>query len=325
MEKFAFSLGIIFLGLTSGYVFQVLVEKGTIQLAVGLEGLRKILQKIALLFFNPVAFLGAVWIVKLDDMRIAVLPFIGIAALVLGGVLAFLFARFLNLDRKQTGAYIVSGGFTNIGSMGALLCFMFLGEPAFALVPFYKLFEEFSYYAIGFPMAKSFSSAVAETNTLAKRTKKVFTDVFVLAALGSMAVGFALNISGVRRPDFYQTINAFFIPAAAMLLLSSIGMAMRFSSIGKYFKASSLIVLIKFGIVPLAAGSLAYLLGLGQVEDGLPLKVVLILSSMPVGFIAMVPPTIYDLDVDLANSNWLVTNGLLIIIIPVLFFIISYI
>jgi len=54
-------------------------------------------------------------------------------------------------------------------------------------------------------------------------------------------------------------------------------------------------------------------LGLGQMENGLPLKVVLILSSMPVGFIAMVPPTLYDLDIDLANSCWLVTNCLLLI------------
>lgn len=48
---------------------------------------------------------------------------------------------------------------------------------------------------------------------------------------------------------------------------------------------------------------------------------ILNLSGMPVGFIAMVPPTLYDLDIDLANACWLLTNGLLVVMIPLLMFI----
>jgi len=84
-----------------------------------------------------------------------------------------------------------------------------------------------------------------------------------------------------------------------------------------------LIALIKFIIVPVVATTLAYLVGFGRIDQGLPLKVVMILSSMPVGFNAMVPPTIYDLDVDLANANWLVTTLSLIIVIPVLQYLIT--
>ena len=100
-------------------------------------------------------------------------------------------------------------------------------------------------------------------------------------------------------------------------------MAMHFRRIGKYIKEGLLIALIKFVIVPAVATTLAYLVGFGEIDQGLPLKVVMILSSMPVGFIAMVPPTIYDLDVDLANANWLVTNILLILVIPVLQYLIT--
>jgi hypothetical protein len=39
---------------------------------------------------------------------------------------------------------------------------------------------------------------------------------------------------------------------------------------------------------------------------------------MPVAFMAMVPPTLYDLDVDLANAAWLVTTGLLVVVVPAL-------
>ncbi|MFH1153216.1 MAG: hypothetical protein V1793_05385, partial [Pseudomonadota bacterium] len=76
-------------------------------------------------------------------------------------------------------------------------------------------------------------------------------------------------------------------------------------------------------MVPFAIVSAGFFLGLGNMDAGLPLKVVLILSSMPVGFIAMVPPTIYDLDVDLANAGWLTTNGLLLLEIPVLLMLLS--
>jgi len=64
--------------------------------------------------------------------------------------------------------------------------------------------------------------------------------------------------------------------------------------------------------VPVLVVSLGFLCGLDRIGNGLPLKVVLILTSMPVGFIAMVPPTIYDLDTDLANACWLTSNTLLL-------------
>ena len=150
MEQFVFSLGIIFFGLALGYVVQILIHKKTITLPYDIETIRKTLQKIALLFFNPIAFVGAIWIVNLDDLKIIALPFIGITALVLGGILAFSFAKMLGMSRKQTGAYIVSGGFTNIGSIGAWICFTFLGEAGFALVPFYKLLKSSVTTHLGF-------------------------------------------------------------------------------------------------------------------------------------------------------------------------------
>lgn len=46
---------------------------------------------------------------------------------------------------------------------------------------------------------------------------------------------------------------------------------------------------------------------------------------MPVGFTALVPPSIYDLDVDFANAGWMVTTALLIVVIPLEMLIISFI
>jgi hypothetical protein len=49
----------------------------------------------------------------------------------------------------------------------------------------------------------------------------------------------------------------------------------------------------------------------------------MILSSMPVAFNALIPPSIYDLDLDLANACWFFTTSALIVVLPVLLVLIS--
>jgi len=81
--------------------------------------------------------------------------------------------------------------------------------------------------------------------------------------------------------------------------------------------------IIKFICVPVLATTLAYLIGFGKIDNGLPLKVVMILSCMPVAFNALIPPSIYDLDLDLANSCWFFTTAMLIFVLPALLFILG--
>jgi predicted permease len=63
--------------------------------------------------------------------------------------------------------------------------------------------------------------------------------------------------------------------------------------------------------------------GFGRIGNGLPLKVVMILASMPVAFNALIPPSIYDLD--LANSCWFFTTALLVITLPLLLILINWV
>jgi hypothetical protein len=101
-------------------------------------------------------------------------------------------------------------------------------------------------------------------------------------------------------------------------MLSSIGMAIHFGRIFMYLREAGIIAIIKFILVPLAVYLLTIFLGLDMVDGGLPVKVSVVLASMPVAFTALVPPTLYDLDLDLANAAWFVTTSMLVIVIPVL-------
>ena len=323
MSKFLFTFGLIIFGLSLGYFIQRMVGKQIIRLPISLDQLRKSLLKSALLFFNPITVVGAIWVMELKDPRIATLPFLGMGQIVLGGLLALLFSKLLQLERKQTGSLFTCGSFTNLGTMGGLVCYIFLGEIGFGLVYIYRLFEEFIYYAVGFPIAKLFGSAPGEREGLLNRLKTLATDAFILVSLCSIVLGSLLNLSGMKRPESYQTVNSVFIPLAALLLIISIGLALKITKIRNYLKECIAVSAIKFLIVPAVMTSLAFLLGYREMVGGHLIKVVILLSSMPVAFNALIPPSLYDLDVDLANSCWLFTTSLFIIILPVLYFIIK--
>ena len=182
MQKLLFSLGLIVTGLVAGYVCQLwAIAKGPSYVAA-IPRLRRGLQKIGLLFFMPISFVGAVWIVSLENIRILFLPLIGAGALLLGGLIGLASASLLKRNDRQKGTLFCCGSFTNIGSIGALVCFIFLGESGFALIALYKLFEELIYYSIGFPIARYFSGGDRES-TFGQRIRKVATDPFFLAAI----------------------------------------------------------------------------------------------------------------------------------------------
>ena len=323
MFRFVITLVMMASALATGYLIRIVIDRRILKVSVELSRIRRILQSTAMLFFIPLTFLGAVWIVDLDNLKILALPFIEVFVIMLGGTLAYAMARAQRMTRRQTGSYIVTGAFGNVGSMGGLICYMFLGEPAFAMVGLYKLFEELMFFAVAFPLVKSFSLERATTDRLGARLKRLFADPFVLVPLCGLAAGLILNLTDVPRPLFYSRVNSIFIPTIPILLLLSIGMAMQFGSVRTYLWKSVIIVSIRQLLVPAAAFAVAFAIGFGSIANGLPLKVVLIASSMPVAFTAMVPPTLYNLDVDLANANWLLTNGMLVVLVPVLYFLIQ--
>lgn len=322
MQKLLFSLALIIAGLVVGYLWQQFAKKRSSNHEASIPALRKLLQKIGLLFFMPVSFVAAVWVVSFDDIRVALLPVIGVGALITGGLFGLGAATLLKRDGPQKAVLFCCGSFTNIGSIGALVAFVFLGEIGFGLVAMYKMFEEIFYYTIGFPIARYYSG-ITDGNSFKQRMIEVSRDIFVRAAICAFICGLALNLSGIPRPSFFETLNGFFVPCGTFVLLVSIGLGMRFSSLGNYLVEGVLLSLIKFIAIPLVAVTAAYAFGFGDINNGLPLKVVLIASSMPVAFTALVAASIYDLDLDLANSCWLITTGSLLFTLPLLSFLLT--
>jgi predicted permease len=323
MDKLLFSLAIILSGLALGYVLQTLDRNRVVQLPLPIAQLRKMLQRIGLLFFMPISFMAAVWIVSFADLRVMILPVIGVGALLAGGLLGMLVARLMKQPTNQSTVLFCCGSFSNLGAIGTLACYMFLGEAGLAFVVLYRMFEEIYYYAIAFPVARFYSGSSGAKRTFARRLLDVLKDPFVAAALSAFFIGLFLNLAAIPRPAFFEMVIAVSVPAGTFILIVSIGLSMHVSRVGSYLHESLLVCLIKFAAVPVLACSLAYLSDLHLIADGIPFKVVLVLSAMPVAINALVAASIYDLDLDLANSCWLVTTLALLVVLPLLYFLLS--
>lgn len=322
MQRLVFTLGLIISGLVVGYVLQEVIRSRVAGHERLLPRLRKFLQRLSILGLMPVSFVGAFWVIPFSDLRILLLPAIGSCTLILGGILGLGTAVLLGKGSLQKGVLYCCGSFTNIGSLGGLTSFVFFGEKGFALLALYKIFEELIYYGIGFPVARYYR--FKDKNLKIKgHLLALSKDPFFLVASGSFLTGMCLNLSGVGRPPAYEALISLFVPVGVFLLLVSIGLGMRLSSVRHHLVEGAALFLIKFIILPLTAGSAAYLLGLHEIQGGLPMKVVLIASSMPVAFNAVVAASIYDLDLELANSCWIITTGSLLLVLPWLYFLFS--
>ena len=320
MQKILFTLTLITAGLMFGYLGQIYLYKKYSQQKAQqiLPRLRKLLQHISMVGIMPIAFVGVIWIISFENLKIVTLPLLGSALLLTGGGLGLLQARMMNKTGGQKSVLFCCGFFSNLGSVGGLISFVFLGEHGFAMLAFYRLFEEILYYSIGFPLAKYFKN---DTNSMRimDRLTDVIKDPFFIAATGSFILGLALNLSGIERPPFYETLNSYFVPVGIFLILLSIGLGMRFSSLRNNLKAGLVMAAIKHLCLPVIGAFAAWMFGFHLIENGLPFKIVLICSSMPIAFNGLIVASVYDLDLDLANTCWLISTLALIPVIPALY------
>lgn len=318
MDKLLFTLGIIWLSLSCGYAVQRYMAQRTYTRGgrPPLDLVRRKLQLFALFACIPVSAMLSLWGLPEPDPRLLALPLLGICAWSAGGLLGLVGARWLRLDRPQQGSMFCCGAFTNIGAIGALICVVFWGEQTIAWVTLYRLCEECFFFGIAFPVSQWFGSPTSQKTH--PDFSAVFKDPGIRIVLVALVTGILLNRLAVPRPEICGTIASGCAILATALFLFAIGMGLHLSSFKNYIRQCLTIACIKFLGVPFLIVSLGWLLGLGSIDNGLPLKVVMIISAMPVAMNALVPPALFHLDVDLANACWLFTTGALVVVVPIL-------
>lgn len=352
MARALFSLLLIPLGLAFGWVLRAILtaRPGQSRLWIDakwfpVEKLPTLLQKTALLGLNPIAIITSIWALNLGASGVATLPFIGLGVMAFGLLAGFAAMKFLHMEKDSGTVFSLSSSMTNLGSIGSLVAFLILGEQAFALVPFYKLFEEAWIYGLCFPLAagvrakqsdgvlvQEIADIQAEQGTGAKKRgegglgprgvaflpAKLLKDPMILFSLTAMGLGLALNVSGIPRPEFFRTLNAWIVPSGVFLVLVSIGM--KIPKERKRIPRPALFAFlgIRLILIPAFSFALATLLGLPALPDQTAFKVAILLSFMPTAFASLIPPVVYGLDFGLSFSLWLVSNLTLAGTLPLL-------
>lgn len=315
MDRLLLTLFIIFASLTAGYVFQILVRAGKLRISeTEAYSLRLTIQKIAMFGLIPFSAMLSLWGLPSPDKRLLALPCLGIFAWVVGGILAIIQARFMRLDRSQTGSLYCCGTFTNIGAVGTLICVMNFGEQAISYTSLYRLCEELFYFGIAYPVVQWFSMPETTKLTLRGFRLQPVLKVVILA----LTLGLTLNFLNIPRPVICATLSSGSMLVGTIFFLLAIGMSLRLSRVRCYLPHSVGICFIKFVLSPVLVTLFALLGGLRDIDGGMPFKVVFILSAMPVAMNALVPPSLFRLDVDLANATWIVTTLALVVVLPLL-------
>ncbi len=307
---------LIFPGIVAGILLRLFLVR--IKREESVPVLRRRLQILLLAVANPLCFTVALWVLDTSKPSIFLrLPFIGLIALVTGFLWGKAGSALMHLDPLQAGVWRSSASFTNIGNIGGIVVFAVIGEAGYAFIPFYKLFEELWYYSVVFPAARkdgeSFYGKQADRHPLS-----FMKDPFFLVSLAAIIVGMSLNLSGLERPPVFGKINSILIPLTTFGLLVSIGLSLHLTKVGPHIKKALALTGGKFFLTPIVVCAAALLFGITPQTWPVLFGTILILSSMPTGFLSLVPPSLYGLDLDLANACWLVTTSSLAVLIPIL-------
>ena len=311
------SVALIFISLGLGYFYRkhklACKDQDKPKVLALLATLRDHLQFVAFFVFIPCAALCSLWGMPAPSKHLLILPLFGLLAWTLGGGLSLLAAKIFGFSRPATGSLFCCGTFSNIGAVGTLCCVLFLGEASIAYVALYRFCEEMFYYGLAIPFATRYSQ---ERGAVKIQGFKISRLIF--GVLLALVIGLTLNLLGLPRPAFFGYLSAALSITACSMALFAIGLGLRISKLSAYPLACAAIFGIKFLCIPAILITLALFWGLNQIDAGLPLRTVAILSAMPVAMNALLPPALLKLDLDLANACFIFSTLALAVVLPIL-------
>jgi hypothetical protein len=280
----------------------------------------KYLKFICIAIIEPIPIVNSFWKITPPSGRLLLYSVIGATAILLGGLSAIVLVRIFHISPKRAGSVFTCSMFANIGALGSIIGFTLFGDMGYMFVRLYAIFEVFLCYAIGFPLSAQISEGMITKFRLDFSILRKQPMAFI--PLAAVFFGVAFNYVGVPVSPFVDSVSDLAIPFVTGMIGFAIGITLHPAHVGNYKKEIALISAAKFVIIPAVVITLGYLLGFHTYLDGAPFKLLVFLAFIPSAFLALVPPAMYDFDLDCANSGWLVTTVIYMVLFPVLYFIV---
>lgn len=249
---------------------------------------------------------------------------LGVFCLLAGALIGRIYIAARSMPIRRAGAFLGCTAMANLVAFGGLVTFIFWGNAGLQHLFLFKLLEHVLYFGVFYPWCSTFSPDLKPTRfaVIASFRNHPVTLIPITAVVAGLICNFALYKIGepaTGPPTWTLRVNVVLVPIQVGLLTFAVGLALRPSRVAHDWPECLAASLIKFVIRPAISAAGAFVcLQLGWIND-LAFCVVVLLSAMPVAFNALIPPTLYHLDEDLANSCWIVTTALMIVVVPVLY------
>ncbi len=296
-------------------VFQIVIVSG---FGIGYMS-RSFFQKHVnkIIFFNliciePLIILNSVWGMKISS-QLVVLPVTGFFIVFLGFLFGYLLSPVLFKDNISKATFTISSSLSNQGfTMGAFICYMFIGQAGLSLSMVFILY--FPFYLFGFIF--SYAGIVRYNHPVGLRflIKSIFQ--FRNMPLFVVIISLLLTAAGIRRP--VEKVNLDIVLFAVIFsYFITLGVQFEFKNIIKHIKPSIALALIKFVCIPAIIFLIYTLSGISlEAEIG---TVIFIQSFMPAAVFSVVASQLYGLDTRMSSALFMVnTVVFLVIVLPVI-------
>jgi hypothetical protein len=308
--RFVFPLGVMLAGLTVGYVIKLRIGECIPQ--------SKKLTRVGLVWLDPLNVCLALWGQEIADARLAGLPLTGLSIALLAVVPAYVWVKWRKPPPKRAGVLVTTSLFSNLGpTFGTFLCFVLAGEAGFAAAALFALYFYPTFFTLGFIIARRYGSEGEDLSAL-RYMVDTMKDPASRNPVLSVFVGLALSFWAPERPAFLDPVPEFSVPITTFVYLVAIGMTLDFSKVAEYTRHAAGVGLIKFVYSPMVGLGFVWLWGRFGPEDVLYQQVVFIQSCMPAAIFSLILANLFNLNRNMANTIWLLTNGFAIILSPLI-------
>jgi len=274
-------------------------------------GFTKKLIRINLVLIEPFIVLWSIWGLKLS-WDIIMLPISGLFLVLIGMASGWIFVPMLKLSGKKRASFLISSSLANHGfTMGAFLCYLFLGETGLGLSFIFLSYFMLYVFTVIFPYARVVSTSQRYSLSFLKDILLNLQNM----PLVSVIAGLTLHAVGIQRPSIYFPIDILIIASIAIYYFT-LGINFKTSDVFLAARETLALSAIKFVMVPAATFAVLSNIRLdSQVET-----VIFVQSFMPAAIYSVVASVLFDLDTRL-TSNLFVLNSLvfLVLVLPLLF------
>ena len=298
-------------------IFQVMIIvpfiSGTLvqnRLSYGPESTKKLI-RINLILIEPLIVLWSIWGLQLS-WDIIMLPISGLFLVLAGMASGWIFVPVLKLKGKERASFLISSSLANHGfTMGAFLCYLFLGETGLGLSFIFLSYFMLYVFTVIFPYARMVSTS--------QRYSLSFLRDFLLnlqnMPLAAIVVGLGLHAVHIQRPAIYFPIDLLIIASIALYYFT-LGINFTTSNVFSAVRETLALSVIKFILVPAATFIVLSAVNLDSKVE----MVILVQSFMPAAIYSVVASVLFDLDTRL-SSNLFVLNSIifLVLVLPLLF------